>query len=97
MNTPSTNKILEFVITELGSITDRPTANFTGQTPLIGEGGSVKSRELVELLISIEDYMEEEFGVEFDWTSDSLMSHDSGILHNIDSLVGHVSRLVVPD
>ena len=97
MNTSSTNRILEFVTTELGSITGRPIANFTGETPLIGEGGSVRSRELVELLISIEDYMEEEFGVEFDWTSDSLMSRDSSILHNVNSLVSHVARLVVPD
>ncbi len=97
MNTLSTSRILEFVTTELGSITGRPTADFTGETPLIGEGGSVKSRELVELLISIEDYMEEEFGVEFDWTSDSLMSRDSSILRNVDSLVGHMARLMVSD
>ena len=83
--------------TELGSITGRPIANFTGETPLIGEGGSVRSRELVELLISIEDYMEEEFGVEFDWTSDSLMSRDSSILRNVDSLVGHMARLIATD
>lgn len=97
MNTPNASRILEFVITELSSITSRPTTDFTGETPLIGEGSSVKSRELVELLISIEDYVEEKFGMEFDWASDSLMSRDSSILRNVDSLVGHMARLIAAD
>ena len=42
--------------------------------PLIGEGGIIDSRSLVELLIALEEFIEDEYGAKFDWTSDRAMS-----------------------
>lgn len=43
-------------------------------TPLIGDHAVIDSRALVELLIALEEFLEEESGVTFNWASDAAMS-----------------------
>ena len=71
-------RVLEFVLQTLGTM--RADGNIpdglslTNNSPLIGNEAVLDSRGLVELLVALDDFMEEEFGTEFDWTSDKAMS-----------------------
>ena len=44
---------------------------------LIGDGAIIDSRSLVVLLIAVEDFLDEEYGAQFDWSSDKAMSGKS--------------------
>ena len=65
----------------------------TEDTPLIGPGAAIKSRALVELMLGLEDYAEEELGVSFDWTSDSAMSASRSLMRTVGSLTDHLDGL----
>jgi acyl carrier protein len=62
-------------------------------TPLIGPGSPVKSRTLVEILLSLEEFAEEELGAEFDWTSDSAMSQNRSMFRSVQALAEHLHAL----
>lgn len=81
------------IIRELGDITGREVGAFTSDSQLIGQEGCVKSRELVELLLFLEEWVETEMGVEFDWTSDSAFSISRSIFRTIKTLATHIADL----
>jgi hypothetical protein len=70
--------ILEFLLESLKDFQKREDISeglaLHGDVPLIGDGGIIDSRSLVELLIALEEFIEERYSAEFDWTSDRAMS-----------------------
>lgn len=48
-----------------------------GDISLIGRDTIIDSRSLVELLLTVEEYVEEEYGKTFDWSSDRAMSRQN--------------------
>jgi len=91
-----TQGISEFILEEVSSITDRDRAEINQDTVLFGTDGIMKSRDIVELLLAVEEYMESKFGVEFDWTSDSAMSNPRSVFGSVERLANHLSGLVKP-
>ncbi|MCF6303334.1 MAG: hypothetical protein L3J13_09070 [Devosiaceae bacterium] len=66
-----TAKIVEIVVETLE---ENPDIQVKADSQLVGEAAIVSSRELVEILLAIEEYAEDDLKVEFDWASDSAMS-----------------------
>ncbi|MDB0060533.1 hypothetical protein N9F05_00630 [bacterium] len=87
------NQISNFIITQLKSICKNDPQEFNINTQLVGEQRSIKSVELVELLLAIEEYVEDNLNVKFDWSGDSAMSERRSILKNIDTLSDHIIEL----
>ena len=87
------NIISEFVVLQLKTICKNDPQVFTENTPLVGEQRSIKSVELVELLLSLEEYVEDNLKVKFDWSGDSAMSERRSILRNIDTMSQHIFEL----
>ncbi len=46
----------------------------SGSVPLVGDEAIIDSRSLVELLIALEEFIGDEYGTDFDWSSDRAMS-----------------------
>jgi len=86
-------EISEFIIQQLNNICKDNPQEFTNDTQLVGEQRSIKSVELVELLLSLEEYVEDNTKVKFDWSGDSAMSERRSILKNIDTLSEHIVEL----
>jgi len=63
--------------------------------PLIGPDTALSSRQLVDVLLSIEEYMEDECEVEFDWTSDSALSIRNSMFRTVGTLTDHLYSLVL--
>lgn len=86
-------QISEFIISQLNNICKNDPREFNVNTQLVGEQRSIKSVELVELLLSIEEYAEDNLNAKFDWSGDTAMSERRSILKNIDSLSDHIFEL----
>ncbi len=82
-----------FIREELASITSEPGDSCGTQSVLVGSDSGIKSRQLVELLLALEEYADDEMGVEFDWTTDAAMSDVRGFLRSIESLAAHLASL----
>ena len=71
-------RVVQFLVEALSSLTDDGGGNgdsvIDANTPLIGDNAVIDSRALVELLIALEEFLEEEYGATFDWASDRAMS-----------------------
>ena len=87
------NKISNFIISQLKTICKSNPQTFSENTHLIGEQRSIKSVELVELLLSLEEYVEDKLNVEFDWSGDTAMSERRSILRSVDTLSQHIFEL----
>jgi|TARA_B100001964_G_scaffold136270_1_gene150360 acyl carrier protein len=87
------DKISEFIISQLKTICKSDPQTFSENTPLIGEQRSIKSVELVELLLGLEEYVEDNLNVKFDWSGDSAMSERKSILKSVDTLSEHIFEL----
>ena len=79
MNSQATHdQVLEFLLETLSSLKAHDeiadSVIIDSDVPLIGDGGIIDSRSLVELLIALEDFIDEKYGAEFDWTNDRAMS-----------------------
>ena len=61
---------------------------------LIGDDASIKSRDLVELLLIIEDFLDEKHGIEFDWSSSNAMSNASSNYRTLGSLLGCIEDII---
>ena len=85
--------IVEKLLIALNEVTggDQPV---TATTALIGSDRSIKSSQLVEFLLLVEELMEDEFDAAFDWTSESAMSRSGSIYRSIDALAEHLLTLV---
>ena len=89
----SSARIRSFIVGEVAGILDRSPDEVDGQTRLIGSERAIKSFQLVELLLAVEDYCESELGFEFDWESDSALSEARSFLRTIDDFAAHLSGL----
>lgn len=79
------------IVSKMAEITAKPASTFQPETRLIGSQGVLQSRELVELLVALEEYLEDNHGVRFDWTSDSAMSAAVGAYRSVRSLAAHIA------
>jgi len=89
------NQIENFIRKQLSELANIPLDEVTGGTELIGESRAIKSRTLVELMLVLEEFAEDELGVEFDWTSDSAMSENRSIFRTVHTLSQHIHSLTV--
>mgnify|MGYP006147164469 FL=1 len=70
-----------------------PKRTFSSSTALVGPDRALKSIELVELLLKMEDYVEEKFNSKFNWADNSAMSETRSVLRTINSLANHIVEL----
>lgn len=85
--------VVDFLAQEVRSIKGAAAANVSENTPLIGAGTALTSRDLVELLVALEEFCEERLHVHFDWTSDSAMSESRSVFRTVGSLADHIASL----
>lgn len=78
------------LVAEMGEI---EISQLSEDTPLIGPGSAIPSRVIVELLLSLEEYAEDNLNCEFDWMSDSAMSLENSQYRNIGVLADHLYGL----
>ena len=69
------------VITETLKVDTKISADM----PLIGDTSMLDSMQLVEVCLALED-LAEEYGFEFDWTSDATMSKSRSMFRSVTSL-----------
>ena len=86
-------ELVQVIISQLDDILADGSAELTAASPLIGGKSKVTSNELVELLLAMEEFAEDEMGVVFDWTSDATMSEQRGILRSINALAAALCAL----
>lgn len=85
-------KIVEHLIESLSSMTSTDV-KVDGTTALIGAKSAIKSIILVEFLLDVEEFMEDEFDVEFDWTSENAMSQSKSLYRSLDALADHLAQI----
>ena len=85
--------IEKFLVKELSLICKEPESSYSAKTQLVGEKRSIKSMQLVELLLQMEDYVEKNFNNEFNWDNNSAMSETFSVLRTVESLAEHVIKL----
>lgn len=61
------------------------SAIIDGASPILGENGALTSLQLVELMLALEDFCEEN-GQSFDWASDSTFSTRNSVYASVNSL-----------
>ena len=61
---PTRGDVEEFILNQLSLICKEPEKSFSADTQLVGENRSIKSIQLVELLLKMEEYVEEKFNSE---------------------------------
>ena len=89
----STKDIEQYILKELSSICKDTKNSFSANTVLVGEDRAIKSVQLVELLLKIEDYVEKNFNGKFNWENNSAMSETRSVLRSVKSLAAHVAEL----
>jgi len=72
---------------------DLPLDSTDENTLLIGSQAVIKSRVVVELMLALEDYAEEELGFQFDWSSDSAMSEVRSVMRTVGTLADHLDSM----
>ena len=85
--------IEKFLVKELSLICKEPESSYSAKTQLVGEKRSIKSMQLVELLLKMEDYVEKNFNNKFNWDNNSAMSETFSVLRTVESLAEHVIKL----
>jgi acyl carrier protein len=81
------------VIEMAADISGRDVGEITSASRLIGDDAILDSRSLVELLLSLEEFAEDELGATFDWSGDSAMSQRRSIFRSIGTLAEHIAGL----
>ena len=85
--------IENYIIKQLAIICKDSKRKFASNTPLVGPTRALKSVELVELLLKMEDYVEENFNSKFNWSDNSAMSETRSVFRTINSLAEHIVEL----
>ena len=67
------------------------TFEISDEMPLIGSQAQLDSIRLVSLCLTLED-LSEQFGFEFDWTSENAMSKSKGMFKNVSTLSKEFAR-----
>lgn len=86
-------EITNEIIREIRDIQDDPGLEVSAETALVGEHALLKSRDLVTLLLALEEFAENSLNAAFDWTSDSAMSSRRSIFRTVGSLAAHLQSL----
>jgi acyl carrier protein len=81
------------IINAAADIVGERAQGFNAETKLVGDAAVLKSRELVELLLNLEEYCEDELGVEFNWQNDAAMSQRRSAFRTIGSLAEYIGAL----
>ena len=72
------DRIWQFILDTLESLRERgeisKEVRIEKDARLIGDDAIIDSRSLVELLLALEEFIDEEYGAAFDWSSDRAMS-----------------------
>jgi acyl carrier protein len=89
----SYQEVLDFIRTELASLTHADSSALNEDTVLIGHNRVLDSADLVVMLLAVEDFVKEKTGADWDWTSDSAMSEARSVLRNVGTLARHISEL----
>ncbi|HEX2135110.1 MAG TPA: hypothetical protein VHG30_04285 [Microvirga sp.] len=89
----SRSDIVQKIRNLLAEYSDLNYANINESTPLIGSQAAIRSRVIVELMLGLEDYAEEELGFEFDWSSDAAMSEGRSMMRTVGSLADYLEHL----
>lgn len=84
------DKAKEIVISVISDTLDSKV-NVTENTYLIGSNSLLDSMKLVEVCIKLED-LAEEYGFEFNWTSDSAMSKSRSMFRSVKALAEEFSN-----
>ena len=79
-----TDKIIEVVKTILQN--DDIRTAIGPESTLVGHNAVLDSMGLVELCLELEDLASDEYGFEFDWTSEKAMSTSKSMFKDIESL-----------
>ena len=90
---PTRGDVEEFILNQLSLICKEPEKSFSADTQLVGENRSIKSIQLVELLLKMEEYVEEKFNSEFNWADNTAMSETRSVLRTVESLAKHIVDL----
>jgi len=85
--------IVARIVSELTNMTNLDPVKLNEGTPLIGRGAVIKSVQLVELMLAMEDFAEDELNAKFDWTSDVAMSSERSPFRSIGSLADTLAAL----
>lgn len=89
----SISEIENHIIKELNAICKSTSEKFSPSTALVGSTRAIKSVQLVELLLKMEEYVEEKLNKKFDWANNSAMSETRSVLRTINSLAKHIHDL----
>ncbi len=81
---------IKALLVELGGL---EAAEINAETALIGPGATIKSRVIVEILLALEEYAEDELDAEFDWTSDSAISIERSVFRAVGPLATHLNEI----
>ena len=84
------DKAKEIVISVISDTLDSKV-NVTENTYLIGSNSLLDSMKLVEVCIKLED-LAEEYGFEFNWTSDYAMSKSRSMFRSVKALAEEFSN-----
>jgi acyl carrier protein len=87
--------VTETVVQFVQEIVDEAGGNgretvVTSETVLVGEGAVIDSQSLVELMLAIEEFAEDELGVLFEWQSDATLSAARSIFRTPETLASHL-------
>lgn len=63
--------------------------NLDDQTILLGDGSILDSMKLVQLCVELED-LANEYGFDFDWTSQNAMSRSTSIFNTVGTLTNEL-------
>ncbi|MFK7738091.1 MAG: hypothetical protein AB8B50_18840 [Pirellulaceae bacterium] len=82
--------VLVKLVSMVNEIQETHNEDVSADDALIGDSAVISSRELVEMLLAVEEFAEDELEVEFDWTSDSAMSMKRSPFRNLRVLAKHL-------
>lgn len=80
------SEVFDAIVDLLVEVSELPPEGLTRDTPLVGRHAAIRSLELVELLVLVEEYALNELNVTFDWTDDSALSPTNSAFRTIGSL-----------
>jgi acyl carrier protein len=86
-------RVKQRVIEMAADICGKDPEEINANSRLIGDEAILDSRSLVELLLGLEEFAEDELGATFDWSSDSAMSQRRSIFRSIGALSEHLAGL----
>jgi hypothetical protein len=88
----SRNETVTQLTTIISETVGLPLETLNQDTILIGAQAVVKSGQLVEILLEVEDFAQKN-GFTFDWTSDSAMSQKRSPFRSVGSLADYLVEL----